>query len=141
MPNHPPVLQILSQSIVVFQCTLQVLDRLKAASAFLQLAQSLTKPSKAADTKLAKAAAKLAKVPHLSALQAQLHAAVEVAAQQCSTLKVCLAAIAALSPPVSVSSLYPEPALPLTCVHPVHACTCDVPAAVTCRHMSHAKRL
>jgi hypothetical protein len=66
------------------------LDRLRAANGFLQLAQSLTKPTKTADTKLAKAAARLSKVSPLRALQAQLQAAVEAAAQQCSTLKVCV---------------------------------------------------
>jgi uncharacterized protein involved in exopolysaccharide biosynthesis len=67
---------------------LQVLDRLKAASAYVQLAQSLTKLTKTAEGKLARAAAKLSKVPTLQALQAHLQAAVEAAEQHCSTVKV-----------------------------------------------------
>jgi hypothetical protein len=69
-------------------CDLQVLDRLKAASAYVQLAQSLTKLTKAAEGKLARAAAKLYKVPTLQTLQAQLQTAVEAAQQHCSTVKV-----------------------------------------------------
>jgi hypothetical protein len=67
---------------------LQVLDRLKAASAYVQLAQSLTKINKTAEAKLARAAAKVGKVPPLASLQAQLQAAVEAAEQLCSTVKV-----------------------------------------------------
>lgn len=67
--------------------TMQVLERLKAASAFVQLVQSLAKPTKAAEGRIARAAAKLGKVPGLQALQAQLQGAVEAAEQQCSTVK------------------------------------------------------
>lgn len=76
--------------LVWLLCGLQVLDRLKAASAYVQLAQSLTKLTKTAEGKLARAAAKLAKVPALQVLQVQLQAAVEAAEQHCSTVKVHL---------------------------------------------------
>jgi len=68
---------------------LQVLERLKAASAYVQLAQSFTKPTKAAESKLARAAAKLSKCTTLEVLQSQLQAAAEAAEQLCSTVKVC----------------------------------------------------
>lgn len=61
---------------------------MKAASAYVQLAQSLTKLNKTAEVKLARAAAKVGKVPPLHHLQAQLQAAAEAAEQLCSTVKV-----------------------------------------------------
>lgn len=65
---------------------MQVLDRLKAAAAYTQLARSFTKSTKAAEAKLAKAAAKLAKLPGLGDTQhaaaTAVAAAVQAAAQQ-----------------------------------------------------------
>jgi hypothetical protein len=65
----------------------QVLDRLKAASAFVQLVQTMSKPTKTAEGKIARAAGKLGKTSPLTTLQAQLQAAVEAAEQHSSSFK------------------------------------------------------
>eukprot|EP00878_Enallax_costatus_P008541 GHUV01008929.1.p1 GENE.GHUV01008929.1~~GHUV01008929.1.p1 ORF type:complete len:505 (+),score=223.55 GHUV01008929.1:730-2244(+) len=57
----------------------QVLDRLKACSAYIQLAQSFTKSTKTAEQKIAKAAAKLNKLQGLQDLQTVATAAAEAA--------------------------------------------------------------
>jgi len=55
---------------------LQVLERLKAASAFVTVAQTFTKSTKTAETKVARAAAKLNKLPSLQQLLQERGAAV-----------------------------------------------------------------
>ena len=57
----------------------QVLDRLKACSAYIQLAQGFTKSTKTAEQKIAKAAAKLNKLQGLQDLQVVATAAAEAA--------------------------------------------------------------
>lgn len=66
------------QSLAFFPCgMLQVFERLKACSAYIQLAQGFTKSTKTAEQKVAKAAAKLNKLQSLKDLQIVATAAAE----------------------------------------------------------------
>lgn len=87
-PLHRAVTHVVRPPVHACCAFCQVLERLKAATAYVQLAQSLSKPAKAAETKLARAAAKLSKTTTLEVLQGQLQAALEAAEQHCSTVKV-----------------------------------------------------
>jgi hypothetical protein len=78
----------------------QVLERLKAAAAYVKLAQSFTKPTKTAEAKLAKAAAKLAKLPGLGSMEP----AAAAAAAAATVASPVAAAVAVLAPVLQQAS-------------------------------------
>lgn len=119
---------------------LQVLDRLKACSAFIQLAQGFTKSTKTAESKIAKAAAKLSRLPSLQELQAVANAAAEAVqlARQHSAAaaKVSSSVVCAEPLHMSVGFDWKQPGQPqqVACLVDCRRCTAVV--AVLCPNKS-----